>query len=290
MKDIILLLTIIWLSGCVNQQLTLKQDKILFKYKDYKIDTSHPAQGYNERVRFLVFHYTALDDNESLQLLTTSEVSAHYLIPSYSLHNKGKRVILQLVAENKRAWHAGISEWAGRTNLNDTSIGIEIVNNGFYEGLTGKIWSPYHKKQVLLLAHLARDIITRYQILPENVVGHSDIAPLRKYDPGPLFPWQWLAQQGIGAWPDTATVTKYLQGKHRWSAGNIVIIQRALANYGYTIPQTGEEDDNTRRVISAFQMHFRPSNINGVADKETEAIARALVEKYHIKTQKEDHN
>lgn len=281
MKRIVLLLLIVWLSGCADQQLMVKRGKILVDHGDYQINTSHSAQGQNERVRFLIFHYTAVDANISLQLLTTSRVSAHYLIPSYSSGQRGKLVAWQLVPENKRAWHAGVSEWAGRTNLNDTSIGIEIVNEGFHESVLGKQWIPYHKDQEVLVARLARDIIARYQIIPKNVLGHSDIAPLRKYDPGPLFPWQWLAQQGIGAWPDAATVEKYLQGEHRCSVGNIVVIQRALATYGYGIPQTGTEDEDTRRVISAFQMHFRPQNTSGIADKETEAIALALVEKYH---------
>ncbi|MEN3258797.1 N-acetylmuramoyl-L-alanine amidase [Sodalis endosymbiont of Spalangia cameroni] len=280
MKKIILLLGVLGLAGCAGHQYAEKPATTLIDHGDYAVDTSYPSQSQDDRVRFLIFHYTAVDDNESLRLLTHGSVSAHYLIPSHPTEIHGKPVVLQLVPENKRAWHAGVSGWAGRNNINDTSIGIEIVNDGFHESPTGKQWIPYHKEQTALAARLARDIIARYQIKPQNVLAHSDIAPLRKTDPGPQFPWREMAQQGIGAWPDAATVDNYLQGKHRWSAGNVTLIQQALAAYGYTIPQTGTLDKETLRVISAFQMHFRPSNFTGVADKETEAIARALVEKY----------
>lgn len=285
MKKIISLLVTLWLTGCAKQQFSTKQDKILVEHKDYVVDVSHPSQAQNERIQFLIFHYTAVDDKESLYLLTQGKVSAHYLIPSYPMQQiNNKLVVLQLVPENKCAWHAGMSGWAGRNNINDTSIGIEIVNEGFHENILENKWIPYHREQEVLAAHLARDIIAHYKIKPQNVLGHSDIAPLRKTDPGPLFPWRKLAQQGIGAWPDASTVKKYSQGAHRWSPGNIAIIQKALTAYGYTLPQTGMADKETRRVISAFQMHFRPTNFTGVADKETEAIVQALVEKYCSKS------
>ena len=130
------------------------------------------------------------------------------------------------------------------------------------------------------MASLAKDIIQRYGITPYNVLGHSDVAPTRKVDPGPLFPWQQLAEQGIGAWPDKQTVQHYLAGRSFAAAGSVSKIQADLASYGYTIPQTGVNDAATRQAISVFQMHFRPSNYTGVADAETEAIAAALVAKY----------
>lgn len=281
MKKIIVLFTTLWLTGCAEKQFAAKQGQFLVEHKDYVVDVSHPSQAQDERIRFLIFHYTAVDDKESLRLLTQGKVSSHYLIPSYpAQHIHNKLVALQLVPENKRAWHAGISSWAGRNNINDTSIGIEIVNDGFQENVLGKKWISYHREQKVLVARLARDIIVHYQIKPQNVLGHSDIAPLRKVDPGPFFPWRELAQQGIGAWPDASTVKKYFQGAHRWSPGNVAVIQKALAAYGYTLPQTGVVDQETSRVISAFQMHFRPTNFTGIADKETEAIAQGLVEKY----------
>ncbi|HEN3656048.1 TPA: N-acetylmuramoyl-L-alanine amidase [Yersinia enterocolitica] len=247
---------------------------------EYKVDTSTPSIAQNERVRFLVLHYTATDDAESLRLLTQGDVSAHYLVKTHPEILDGKPVVLQLVPESQRAWHAGVSYWQGRNSLNDTSIGIEIVNKGFTERMLRREWYPYNESQIELIERLTKDILERYNIDPANVVAHSDIAPLRKSDPGPLFPWKRLAEQGIGAWPDDATVTKYIDGRNKNDLASVAIIQQALAHYGYQIPQSGELDDETSQVIKAFQMHFRAQDFSGVPDVETEAIALALVEKY----------
>lgn len=131
-----------------------------------------------------------------------------------------------------------------------------------------------------MIERLTKDIVERYGIDPTDVVAHSDIAPLRKSDPGPLFPWKRLAQLGVGAWPDDATVTKYIDGRNKQDSASVSIIQQALARYGYQIPQSGELDNETQQVIKAFQMHFRAQDFSGVPDVETEAIALALVEKY----------
>ncbi|HEN3618738.1 TPA: N-acetylmuramoyl-L-alanine amidase [Yersinia enterocolitica] len=247
---------------------------------EYKVDTSTPSIAQNERVRFLVLHYTATDDAESLRLLTQGDVSAHYLVKTHPEILDGKPVVLQLVPESQRAWHAGVSYWQGRNSLNDTSIGIEIVNKGFTERMLRREWYPYNESQIELIERLTKDILERYNIDPTNVVAHSDIAPLRKSDPGPLFPWKRLAEQGIGAWPDDATVTKYIDGRNKNDLASVAIIQQALAHYGYQIPQSGELDDETSQVIKAFQMHFRAQDFSGIPDVETEAIALALVEKY----------
>ncbi|CRY39790.1 N-acetylmuramoyl-L-alanine amidase [Yersinia enterocolitica] len=247
---------------------------------EYKVDTSTPSIAQNERVRFLVLHYTATDDAESLRLLTQGDVSAHYLVKTHPESLNGKPVVLQLVPESQRAWHAGVSYWQGRNSLNDTSIGIEIVNRGFTERMLRREWYPYNESQIELIERLTKDIVERYNIEPENVVAHSDIAPLRKSDPGPLFPWKRLATQGIGAWPDDATVTKYIAERNKHDMASVSIIQQTLARYGYQIPQNGELDDETRQVIKAFQMHFRAQDFSGIPDVETEAIALALVEKY----------
>ncbi|HEN3568029.1 TPA: N-acetylmuramoyl-L-alanine amidase [Yersinia enterocolitica] len=247
---------------------------------EYKVDTSTPSIAQNERVRFLVLHYTATDDAESLRLLTQGDVSAHYLVKTHPESLDGKPVVLQLVPESQRAWHAGVSYWQGRNSLNDTSIGIEIVNRGFTERMLRREWYPYNESQIELIERLTKDILERYNIDPTNVVAHSDIAPLRKSDPGPLFPWKRLAEQGIGAWPDDATVTKYIDGRNKNDLASVAIIQQALAHYGYQIPQSGELDDETSQVIKAFQMHFRAQDFSGIPDVETEAIALALVEKY----------
>ena len=247
---------------------------------EYKVDTSTPSIAKNERVRFLVLHYTATDDAESLRLLTQGDVSAHYLVKTHPESLDGKPIVLQLVPESQRAWHAGVSYWQGRNSLNDTSIGIEIVNKGFTERMLRREWYPYNESQIELIERLTKDIVERYNIEPANVVAHSDIAPLRKSDPGPLFPWKRLATQGVGAWPDDATVAKYMNGRNKNDKASVAIIQQTLARYGYQIPQSGEWDDETRQVIKAFQMHFRAKDFSGIPDVETEAIALALVEKY----------
>ena len=195
-------------------------------------------------------------------------------------------MVIQLVNENRRAWHAGVSSWNGRSNLNDTSIGIEIVNPGYTDDILGRrTWYPYSEKQIATVALVVKDIIDRYQIAPVNVVGHSDIAPLRKQDPRKLFPWARLADMGIGAWPDQSTVIKYLAGRSPSSPTEVSTIQALLKQYGYDqIPQNGMLDEETRKTIAVFQMHFRPADIRGNADAETEAIARALNEKYRSST------
>lgn len=247
---------------------------------DYLIDPLHEAVAQNDRVRFLVLHYTALDDQKSLTTLTGPNVSAHYLVPTLPAIEQNKPVVLQLVQEHKRAWHAGVSSWGQRNNLNDTAIGIEIVNPGYTDEHDGRRWYPYHPAQISLIGTLTRDLLKRYQIAPENVLAHSDIAPQRKSDPGPLFPWKALAEQGIGAWPDPHTVDKYLAQRPASAPVAVNTLQQALATYGYATPQTGIQDAATTAVIRAFQMHFRPADFSGKADAETEAIALALVEKY----------
>lgn len=264
------------LSGCtIRPAETETRDGYFASY-------AFKAKGQNERVRFLVMHYTALDDNQSLKTLTEDSVSAHYLVPKKLESKQGKPVVLKLVDENKRAWHAGVSSWNGRANLNDTSIGIEIVNPGYTDNMLGqRTWYPYNEKQIAAITVLAKDIIYRYQIAPDNVIGHSDIASLRKQDPGKLFPWERLAAMGIGAWPDRAAVNKYLADRSPHAPAEVGAIQALLKQYGYDhIPQNGILDENTRKTLSAFQMHFRPEDISGNADAETEAIARALIEKY----------
>lgn len=274
MRNIILIFTIsILLLGCSAQPSLIDKG-------EYRIDRSYITNNKNERVHFLVFHYTAVDDAESLNLLTKGAVSAHYLIPSQPKYQQHEPIVLQLVPEDKRAWHAGLSYWNGYININDVSIGIEIVNLGFTEKGLSIHWYPYNSHQIDLLARLSKDIIRRYNISPDNVIGHSDISPTRKFDPGPLFPWQQLAKQGIGAWPDESTVKKYLAGRPLKEKVSISRLQKTLLKYGYQIPLTGILDNETRNVISSFQMHFRPDDISGHPDAQTESIALALVEKY----------
>ncbi|MGP2450619.1 N-acetylmuramoyl-L-alanine amidase [Pantoea stewartii subsp. indologenes] len=264
------------LAGCS------KQTPPHVSVKNYLLDDTHSSAAQNERIRFLVFHYTAVDEADSLKLLSGENVSAHYLISDRVDSRTREPIVYRLVSEERRAWHAGVSNWNGRLNLNDSSVGIEIVNPGFTEDMLGhKTWYPFRPQQISALAALAKDIIRRYGITPDNVLGHSDIAPLRKQDPGKLFPWKALAAQGVGAWPEPLRVQKYLAGRAPDAPADVLTLQTALRRYGYDrIPLSGVLDDETRKTVRAFQMHFRPENTDGTPDAETEAIAKALDEQY----------
>jgi len=235
-----------------------------------RIDTSHPSANYDSRIQFVVVHYTNASLERSLQLLTHGEVSSHYLIGD----DKGA-TIYKLMDENYRAWHAGESEWQGRTWLNSSSIGIEIVNPGFKDTPTGRLWYPYSEDQVKSLIVLLKDISKRYNINPHAIIGHSDIAPLRKLDPGPLFPWKRLAAEGLGVWPNEQAVARQ-QAQFAIQLPSISWFQGQLARLGYATPQTGELDVATRHVLAAFQMHFRPSRFDGTPDAESAAILQVL--------------
>ncbi|WP_318781411.1 N-acetylmuramoyl-L-alanine amidase [Pseudomonas sp. Marseille-Q5115] len=242
------------LAGCAN---TLR------------VDTSHPSANYDSRVQFVVMHYTAAPLDRSLALLTHGEVSAHYLI------GDGPATVYRLADERYRTWHAGESEWDGRTWLNSSSIGIEIVNPGYRDTPQGREWYPYSEAQVQALLALLKDIRTRYRIAPAYFVGHSDIAPLRKLDPGPLFPWQRLAQEGFGLWPDAGAVSR-AQQQFAQALPGIAWYQEQLAKVGYAVVRSGELDVTTRHVLAAFQMHYRPGRYDGLPDAETAALLQVL--------------
>lgn len=235
-----------------------------------RLDTSHPSVNHDNRVQFVVVHYTSASLERSLALLTHGQVSSHYLIG-----DDASATIYKLVDESQRAWHAGESEWMGRTWLNSSSIGIEIVNPGYRDLPTGRVWYPYSEAQVQSLVVLLKDISKRNGIDPRNIIGHSDIAPLRKLDPGPLFPWKRLADEGLGMWPDAKAVARY-QVQYVVDLPSITWFQQELAKLGYPTPQTGELDVATRHVVAAFQMHFRASLYDGTPDAESAAILRAL--------------
>jgi len=245
----------------------------------YYADTSLHARGADSRIRFLVMHYTESDEAKSLRTLTGDSVSAHYVVPPQPRIEHGMPVVYQLVPESERAWQAGISEWQGTTELNAASIGIENVNRGPLDP-QNRTWQPYPPEQVDALIRLSKDVVTRNRIPPTRVVGHSDIAPQRKIDPGPLFPWHALAQAGVGAWPDDATVAAGLGGRDPHALVDVRELQLKLARYGYDVATDGVLDTRTRRVFAAFQMHFRPADYAGNPDAGTDAIAQALLDKY----------
>lgn len=352
--------------------------------------TSTPADrcNYNQRIKFIVLHYTVSDEKDSLNVLRQGDVSAHYLIPK-EIKSDGSD-LWELVPIKYRAWHTGKSFWKTRTNLNDTSVGIEIVNYGYglkqasgkilwpyqvenkikflliqeikkdkefysllnkknllsafleditrglipprddliykkyvskkiiqkYTSLTNTlreqydpflnikfndfyelqqqnklVWDAYtphqYKTLVLLLKKLMKELEIKdkkgnvcYQIQPVDIIGHSDIAPDRKSDPGPRFPWKYLAAQGIGAWPNDQDVNMILKRLVKDKKINIADMQDNLRAYGFNIQTTNLLDQQTKDAVRAFQWHFQPDNTSGVPNLKTVAILKALLKKY----------
>jgi len=258
-----------------------------------------PSANYNSRVDYLVIHATSENFSESLRLLTqpsTNPVSSHYLVPAPfdPTYPHSELKIYQLVPELDRAWHAGVSYWAGETGLNDRSIGIEIVNEFKCIGKMGSIedtapadfkceFPVYDDDQIALLIELISDILDKFpSINPIDVVGHSDIAILRKSDPGPLFPWEQLYEAGIGAWYEPDTKAKYKQ-LFLNEAPSLHTVQNALNRLGYQVELSGSYDRSTQYAMRAMQLHFRPSDFSGVVDIDSMAIIWALLEKYRPK-------
>jgi N-acetylmuramoyl-L-alanine amidase len=233
-------------------------------------DKTYTAKGQSSRARFLVLHYTVGDRASSLKTLTEAQVSAHYMVT-----DDPKPVIYNLVDETNAAWHAGNSSWKNYTQLNNSSIGIEIVNPGWKDTPTGRVYAPFPQSQIDAIIPLVRDIVTRHHIAPENVLGHSDIAPLRKQDPGPMFPWKQFADAGLVVWPDAARVA-VVTPIFQTQLPDVAWYQKKLATWGYGLEQSGNLDEQTRTVLSAFQMKYRPANIDGMPDVETAALLEAL--------------
>lgn len=269
-RRLMLVITSLLLTSC--QPLTLP------------IDRSHTSLNQDSRIQSVIVHYTQIDDVQSLDELTRPEsrVSAHYLLSREE--RDGQPIVYALVPESQRAWHAGISHWQGAQALNASSIGIEIVNLGYADAdaqlpLTERHWQAYTPAQIRTLALLLQQLVDRYQLPPTRLLGHSDVATGRKVDPGPRFPWQQLhAQYGLGAWPDEARVSALLAMPGPMPS--ISEIQNLLIRYGYGLAATGILDTQTRQVIQAFQLHFRPARYDGTPDRETVARLQALLEKY----------
>jgi N-acetylmuramoyl-L-alanine amidase len=256
MKKLLATLLTVLLTGCVSGP--------------YVVDKTYQAKGQASRVRFLVLHYTVSDKPASLKTLTEQQVSAHYLVT-----DDPKPTVYGLVDESRAAYHAGISSWKGYTQLNNSSIGIEIVNPGWRDTPQGRVYTPFPQSQIDVLIPLVKDIVARHKIAPENVIGHSDIAPLRKQDPGPLFPWYQLAQAGVVAWPDANRVAAVRQ-VFDIQTPDAAWFQKKLASHGFYLTQSGVFDEPTRTVLSAFQMKYRPTNFSGEPDAETAAMLEVL--------------
>jgi N-acetylmuramoyl-L-alanine amidase len=209
----------------------------------------------------ILLHYTGLPSTESaLRQLSdpVAQVSAHYLVSEDGC-------LFQLVPEARRAWHAGRGCWAGEHDMNDVSIGIEIANAGHRGGLP-----PYPLAQIETVIALCQDIIERWHIQPERVLAHSDVSHGRKIDPGEHFPWWKLAKAGIGHYVAPAA----LEDGRRLLAGD----EAMLASYGYAVGATGVYDATTESAISAFQRHFRPALVDGIADHSTMTTLRRLID------------
>ena len=234
--------------------------------------TKTPSPNFDTRtlpISLIVLHYTGMDSALSaLERMRdpSAKVSAHYMIDE-----AGK--IFHLVDEDNRAWHAGVSSWHGETNINSASIGIEIVNGGHDYGLP-----PFPDVQIMAVIALTKDIMKRRNIAAMNVIGHSDIAPQRKLDPGEKFPWSGLGAAGIGVWPQAVDPdTRELFAPNARGRG-VSIAQSGLAHLGYCAQVTGELDPLTVSILKALQRRYRPDLINGHIDVQTLGIIKSLCE------------
>lgn len=221
------------------------------------------------RPDMIILHYTGMKTGEAAEAwlcAPESQVSSHYLV-----HEDGR--IVQMVRESDRAWHAGKSFWRGVTDVNSHSVGIEIANPGHEFGYRG-----FPGRQISAIIDLCWGIIARHPVAPQRVLGHSDVAPGRKVDPGEKFPWRKLAEASIGHFvaPARAGGKPILGYGDRGAA--VEELQSMLSLYGYGIDITGIYDEPTSVVVSAFQLHFRPRRVDGLADRSTVDTLRRLLE------------
>jgi N-acetylmuramoyl-L-alanine amidase len=215
----------------------------------------------------IVLHYTGMKTAEgALDRLRDAQakVSSHYLV-----EEDGR--VFRLVAEERRAWHAGVSFWKGETDVNSRSIGIEIVNPGHEWG-----YRAFPEAQIAAVIDLLADIRTRWMIEDGRIVGHSDVAPDRKDDPGELFPWKTLAEAGHGLWVEPPAAPGAPLGEGAEGAG-VFALQAGFTRLGYDCAPSGIFDAHTTSVVRAFQRHWRQEKFDGVADGETRARLIALL-------------
>ena len=229
-----------------------------------------PSPNFDTRTAppsLLVLHYTGMrTGQEALDRLRDPEakVSSHYLV-----EEDGR--VFRLVAEERRAWHAGVSYWRGRSNVHGESIGIEIVNPGHEWG-----YRAFPDVQIASVIALVADIRTRWDIDDRDIIGHSDIAPDRKDDPGELFPWKRLAEAGHGIWAEWPPAPGAPIGEGEEGAA-VFALQAGLTRLGFDLPPSGRFDAATTVAVRAFQRHWRPERVDGIADGETRARLIALL-------------
>ena len=229
-----------------------------------------PSPNFDARTappEILVLHYTGMKSGEdALARLRDpeSKVSSHYVV-----EEDGR--VFRLVPEARRAWHAGVSYWKGQRNINGVSIGVEIVNPGHEFG-----YRPFPNRQIAAVIELCADIRSRWTIENTHIVGHSDVAPARKDDPGELFPWKVLAEAGHGLWADAAPAPGAPLRRGDEGVG-VFGLQAGFTRLGYDLPPSGKFDEATEQVVTAFQRHWRQAQVDGVADGATRAQLIALL-------------
>jgi N-acetylmuramoyl-L-alanine amidase len=236
-----------------------------------------PSPNFDERrcrkpVDLVLLHYTGMPSAEAaLQRLTdpAAKVSAHYVLDEDG-------TLTRLVAEEARAWHAGVAFWRGVRDVNARSIGIELVNPGHEFG-----YRPFPEAQITALLDLLTAIKLRHGIPASGFIGHSDVAPQRKEDPGELFPWARLAAAGFGLWPsaDFRPSPHAPELRPGMTSGAVLDLQVALDRIGYGIEGSGMYDPLTESVVRAFQRHWRPARIDGVADPETTSLIHHIAQR-----------
>ena len=233
--------------------------------------TSPASPNFDSRqgqtIDTLIFHYTdMLSADAAIAHLCDADakVSAHYVISETG-------EVAQLVDEAQRAWHAGESHWRGSNNINARSIGIEIANPGHSNG-----YVPFPPAQMQAVAKLSQEIIARHAIPARNVVGHSDVAFLRKTDPGELFDWRWLAAQGVGIFPTDARPMPGSELSRGDTGLAVTRLQTALSNWGYGLKLDGDYGHKTEQCVIAFQRHYRSEKLDGIWDNECSGILAAL--------------
>ena len=230
-----------------------------------------PSPNNDERqsaTDILLLHYTGMTSTaEAIERLCdpAAKVSAHYVV-----EENGN--IVQLVPETRRAWHAGQSSWEGVEDINSRSIGIEIGNPGHSFG-----YPDFPEPQVAAVIALCRDLVERYRFRADRVLAHSDVAPLRKWDPGEKFPWERLHRAGVGAWVEPAPIVPGMVLAPHNTCPEVAQLQAGLQVYGYGIKPSGIYDDLTAAVVVAFQRHFRPERVDGRADLSTMETLRSLL-------------
>jgi N-acetylmuramoyl-L-alanine amidase len=240
---------------------------------DYEGALVRPSPNFGpridcERPSLIILHYTGMETGQAAEdwlCSPQSQVSSHYLV-----HEDG--CVVQMVPEADRAWHAGRSIWGGNADINSRSVGIEIVNRGHILGYT-----PFPHTQIAAVIELCRDIATRYAILSQGVLAHSDVAPGRKIDPGELFPWAFLYAAGIGHFTKPEALGGDLPLALGACSPEVAETQQMLADYGYGIAVTGVLDEPSRIVVEAFQRHFRPARVDGLIDRSTRGTLERLL-------------